>query len=115
MVEYIPGLKKGFIVIGIVCLLVVLFLLVSYNDSYYANKFEISINDNNIIARYRSKYSEVFLVNNTYDGYTDSYSKTSDLLYEIPKSDKYILKFNEYEAYNKFGNRDSYSFVKNLL
>lgn len=108
MIEYIPGLKKGFTVILIVCLSVAILLLYAYNNSYFKNKFVISINDYEVNARYKSEFSEFLFIKNNSEGYIKSYSKTSDLLNEIPKSNKYILNIKEYEAYDKYKHRESY-------
>ena len=107
--DYIPGLKKSFIVVGCICLFVFIFILLAYNNSYFKNVFSIKINDVSINARYLSEFSELLFVKNTSEGRLYNYGSESELFYEIPKSDKYTLSLNEYELYDKFGHRDSFS------
>ena len=111
--EYIPGLKKGLLVTLGICLFIFIFLLLSFNNSYFKNIFVIKINDSSINARYLSEFSEFIFVKRTSEGYFNSYGSTSELFASIPKSDKYIMDFKEYEGYDKFGHRESESLVSN--
>ena len=109
--EYLPGLKKGFTITIIICLLVFSFFLLVYNNSFFKNKFTISINGVDINPRYESEFREIFLIKNESEGRLYSYSKASSLLNEIQSSDKYILDFHEYEAYDKFNHRESFDVI----
>ena len=105
--EYLPGFKKVFFVSLGVCIIFFMILILTFYNSYYKNAFVIKINDTDINARYYSEFSELFFVTNVSEGYTRSYENSSELLMEIPKSDKYIFDFKECEIYNKYGNRES--------
>ena len=107
--EYIPGLKKAFIVVLSICVFLFVYILLVYNNDFFENRFDIEINGTFINARYRSDFSELLFVKNTSENHIRSYVSTSELLNEIHKSDKYILTFKEYEAYSKYNNRDSFS------
>lgn len=107
--EYIAGLKKSLIVIFCISFLLVVFLLISFNNSFFENKFVVTFNDQNINARYYSKYSELLLVKRVSEGRLNSYSYAYDLLNKTYLSDKYTLDLKEYEIYDRFGHRESYS------
>ena len=109
MIEYLPGLKKVFILTLSIGLTITILLIFHYNNDFFENKFVISLNGVEINARTYSEFRELFLVKNVSESRTKSYSFSKELFVKIPTSDKYVFNFNEYEIYNKFNQRESYS------
>lgn len=111
MVGIKEGLKETLKYIFVIALIVVSFMMVYFVNSDYNDKFVITINGNEMTARYDSEYVKYFL--KRYGGltYNKSIHNNMDYFNKISKSDKYLLEVKEYEAYDRFGHRDSYSLV----
>ncbi len=111
--EYIPGLKKSFIVIGITILVVVIFMLIYFNMSHFNNKFMININGVELNSRFDSEYLDFFMVKGGSSGYIKSVGNMTEVFNFVGESDEYNIGIYEYEAYDKFNHREDYNAASN--
>lgn len=109
----IEGLKKNFMYIFITIIIIVSFMMIYFVNSDYNDKFVIIINDVELTARYDSEYVKYLLKRHGGSNYNRIISNNSDYFNKIKKSSTYILEVKEYEAYNRFGHRESYELTFN--
>ncbi len=104
------GLKEVFLYTFVVIVIIASFMMVYFINTDYNDKFDITINGNEMTARYDSEYVKYFLKRNGGSTYNRSINSNnnSELFNKIEESDNYYLNIKEYETYNKFGYRESY-------
>lgn len=103
------GLKIAFKYIFIAIIIIVSFMMVYFVNTDYNDKFVITINGNEMIARYDSEYVKYFFKRHGGSNYNKTIHNNSEFFNKIKESNTYILDVREYEVYNKFGHRDSYT------
>ena len=104
------GLKETFKYTFIAIIIIASFMMVYFVNTDYNDKFDITINGIEMTARYDSEYVKYILKRNGGSTYNRSVNSddNSGFFNKISKSDYYYLDIKEYEAYNKFGHRESY-------
>ncbi len=104
------GLKEAFKYTFIAIIIIASFMMVYFVNTDFNDKFDITINNQELIARYDSEYVKYFLKRYGGSNYNISISSDDNSGYfnKLAKSDNYYLDIKEYEAYNKFGHRESY-------
>ena len=107
------GLKSVFIYSFIAIFIITTFFIVYYSTNDYSNKFVISINDTELLARYDTEYVKFIFKRFSGGTYNKSVSNNSMLFNKIKTCDKYILNIEEYEAYNRFSHREEYKSTTN--
>ena len=105
------GLKEAFKYTFIAILIIVSFMMVYFVNTDYNDKFDITINNQELTARYDSEYVKYFLKRHGGSNYNRSVQNNTDFFNKIQQSSSYILSVKEYEAYDRFGHRDSYTGV----
>lgn len=105
------GIKEVFKYTFIAIAIIVSFMLVYFNNTDFNDKFDITINGNEMTARYDSEYVKYIFKRHGGSNYNRTISKDEDLFNKIEQSNTYILNVKEYEAYDKFDHRVSYKEV----
>lgn len=105
------GLKEAFKYTFIAIVIIVSFMMVYFVNTDYNDKFDITINSQELVARYDSEYVKYFLKRHGGSNYNRSVQNNTEFFNKIQQSSSYILSVKEYEAYDRFGHRNSYTGV----
>lgn len=108
------GINEGFKIIFKFTFLAIIiissFIIMYYAEEDYKNKFDITINNKEITARYDTEYIKYIFKRYGGSTYTKSISSDNneDYFNKIARTKNYYLDIKEYEAYNRFDQRQSY-------
>lgn len=105
------GIKEAFKYTFVAIVIIVSFMMVYFVNTDFNDKFVITINNQELTARYVSEYVKYFLKRNGGSNYNKSIHNNTDYFNKIQQSNTYVLIVKEYEAYDRFGHRDSYTGV----
>ena len=105
------GLKEAFKYTFIAIIIIVSFMMVYFVNTDFNDKFDITINGQELTARYDSEYVKYFLKRHGGSNYNKSIHNNTDYFNKIQQSNTYVLSVKEYEAYDRFGHRNSYTGV----
>lgn len=105
------GLKEAFKYTFVAIVIIVSFMMVYFVNTDFNDKFVITINNQELTARYDSEYVKYFLKRHGGSNYNKSIHNNTDYFNKIQQSNTYVLIVKEYEAYDRFGHRDSYTGV----
>ncbi len=109
------GLKISFKYTFIAIVIILSFMMIYFVNTDYNDKFDITINDKELTARYDSEYVKYFFKRYGGSNYNRIIHNNSDYFNKIKQADTYILSVKEYEVYNKFGHRESYNGINSNL
>lgn len=102
------GLKETFKYTFIAAIIIISFMMIYFVNTDYNDKFDITLNGNEMTARYDSEYVKFFLKRHGGLTYNKVIQNNTDYFNKIVRSDNYFLEIKEYEVYDKFGHRESY-------
>ena len=105
------GLKEAFKYTFIAIIIIVSFMMVYFVNTDFNDKFDITINGQELTVRYDSEYVKYFLKRHGGSNYNKSIHNNTDYFNKIQQSNTYVLSVKEYEAYDRFGHRNSYTGV----
>ena len=105
------GLKEAFKYTFIAIIIIVSFMMVYFVNTDFNDKFDITINGQELTVRYDSEYVKYFLKRHGGSNCNKSIHNNTDYFNKIQQSNTYVLSVKEYEAYDRFGHRNSYTGV----
>lgn len=103
------GLKITFKYIILIIFILITFMMIYFVNTDYNDKFDIFINGKDITSRYETEYVRYFLKRYGGSNYNRNIYDSSEFFNKIEQSNTYMLSIKEYEIYDEFGYRESYS------
>lgn len=104
------GVKYILKFIAVALVITIIYTTISLAGTHCNNKFTITINNNELTARYDTEYIKYIFKRYGGSRYTKSISNDNneDYFNKIARTKNYYLDIKEYEAYNRFDQRQSY-------
>lgn len=110
--DYLPGLFSSIKNVLIISFIVAIIMLAYFSIDFVHNKFVITINNQEIVARMDVEYKKFIFKDYQEEGLNKSISNESEIINYIKRDNNIILKINEYEVYNKYNVREDYSYLE---